>query len=155
MYGLRLLLRPRVRRSVSGRGGARLAQPVFRGGADVDGLASRARPPGPQEHPGHGFGRSPVLSGRLVRVDGEGSPLAFKVYIINGQEVFFGFYPVARHSVRIKGQQEDIYDLVGKDTMLFHHAADDGPDSIDFQYVEQARAWFESMWSTVAHEMVD
>lgn len=83
-----------------------------------------------------------------------GGPLAFKVYIINGMEVFFGFYPVERHTVRIKGQQTDIYDLVGKDAMLFHHAADD-PDSIDYQYVEQARAWFESMWSTVAHELVD
>jgi DNA-binding transcriptional regulator YhcF (GntR family) len=84
-----------------------------------------------------------------------GSPLAFKVYIINGLEAFFGFYPVAKHTVRLKGQQEDIYDLVGKDAVLFHHAADNGPDSIDFQYVEQARSWFESMWTTVAHELVD
>jgi hypothetical protein len=84
-----------------------------------------------------------------------GSPLAFKVYIINELEVFFGFYPVAKHTVRIKGQQADIYDLVGKDAMLFHHAADDGPDSIDFQYVEQTRAWFDSMWTTVAHELAD
>jgi DNA-binding transcriptional regulator YhcF (GntR family) len=84
-----------------------------------------------------------------------GSPLAFKVYIINELEVFFGFYPVAKHTVRIKGQQADIYDLAGKDAMLFHHAADDGPDSIDFQYVEQTRSWFESMWTTVARELVD
>jgi len=84
-----------------------------------------------------------------------GSPLAFKVYIINGLEAFFGFYPVAKHTVRLKGQQADIYDLAGKDAMLFHHAADDGPDSIDFQYVEQARSWFESMWTTVAHELAD
>jgi hypothetical protein len=85
----------------------------------------------------------------------QGAPLAFKVYIINGLEVFFGFYPVAKNTVRIKGQQTEIYDLVGKDAMLFHHAADEGPDSIGYHYVEQARAWFESMWSTVAHELVD
>jgi hypothetical protein len=84
-----------------------------------------------------------------------GSPLAFKVYIINGIEVFFGFYPVEKHTVRIKGQQADIYDLAGKDAMLFHHSADDGPDSIGFQYVEQARSWFDSVWTTVARELVD
>lgn len=84
-----------------------------------------------------------------------GSPLVFKVYIINGQEVFFGYYPVKKNTVRIKGKQTDIYDLVGKDASLFHHDVDGGPDSIEYQYVEETRAWFESMWTTVAHELAD
>jgi DNA-binding transcriptional regulator YhcF (GntR family) len=88
-----------------------------------------------------------------TEIKAHGSPLLFKVYIINGNEVFFGFYPVAKHSVRVEGQPKEIYDLVGKDTTLFHHAADSGPDSIDSQYVEQTQTWFDSMWTTVARDI--
>lgn len=82
-----------------------------------------------------------------------GSPLPFKAYIINESEMFFGFYPVTKHPVRIKGQPKEIFDLMGKDATLFHHAVDEGPDTVDFQYVQQAKAWFESMWTTVAREI--
>ena len=50
----------RARRSISGHCGARHARSVDGRGADVDGLAPRALPPGPQEYPGHGFSRAPV-----------------------------------------------------------------------------------------------
>lgn len=42
-----------------------------------------------------------------------------------------------------------IYDLMGKDAALFHHAVSDDDASTGSQYVEQARAWFDSMWTTV------
>ena len=96
-----------------------------------------------------------LIQEERIEIKVHGSPMAFKAYIINTSEVFFGFYPVAKHTVRIKGAQEDIYDLAGKDAKLFHHDASEGPDSIGFQYVEQTRAWFESMWGTVAHELSD
>ena len=94
-----------------------------------------------------------LVKDALTEIKIHGSPLLFKVYIINGDEVFFGFYPVARHSVKIKGEAKEIYDLMGKDAALFHHATSDGPDSLDSQYVEQTRAWFESVWTTVAHDL--
>lgn len=75
----------------------------------------------------------------------------FKVYILNGVEMFFGFYPVVEHDVTIKGKRHPMYDLMGKDAVLFHHAADD-PESTDAQYVSQAQMWFDSTWSTVATE---
>lgn len=99
------------------------------------------------------LGELGLVKDALTEIKIHGSPLPFKIYIINGNEAFFGFYPVARHSVRIKGEMKDIYDLMGKDATLFHHAADDGPDSIDSQYVEQAQAWFNSMWTTVANDL--
>ncbi len=79
------------------------------------------------------------------------SPL-FKLYIINDQEAFFGFYTVRPHTVTIKGEQHKMYDLMGKDTVLFHHAADADEASTGSQYAQQSRAWFDSMWNTVASE---
>jgi hypothetical protein len=43
------------------------------------------------------------------------SPL-FKLYIINNEEAFFGFYPVREHTVTVKGETHTVYDLMGKDT---------------------------------------
>jgi hypothetical protein len=56
--------------------------------------------------------------------------------------------------VTIKGEQHKMYDLLGKDTVLFHHTADADEASTGSQYVEQSRAWFDSMWNTVANEFV-
>ncbi|MGA3538099.1 GntR family transcriptional regulator [Micromonosporaceae bacterium DT194] len=84
-----------------------------------------------------------------VRVH-RGAPL-FKLYILNGEEAFFGFYPVVEHTVMIKGQPTAIYDPMGKDAILFHRAVSDDEASDASQYVDQARTWFDSMWSTIAH----
>jgi DNA-binding transcriptional regulator YhcF (GntR family) len=101
------------------------------------------------------LGELGLVRDALTEIRVHGSPLLFKAYIINGDEVFFGFYPVAKHSVRIKGQSKEIVDLAGKDAILFHHAIDGGPDSTDAQYVEQTQRWFDSMWETVAHGIED
>jgi DNA-binding transcriptional regulator YhcF (GntR family) len=76
----------------------------------------------------------------------------FKLYILNGDEVFFGFYPVAEHTVTIKGSEHTVYDLMGKDATLFHHSTTEDDTSIGSQYVEQARLWLDSMWNTIARE---
>lgn len=76
----------------------------------------------------------------------------FKLYILNQKETFFGFYPICEKSVPIDGESRTFYDVTGKDTTLFHHAA--GPDdaSMGSQYVRQAQTWFDSVWSTIAYE---
>jgi DNA-binding transcriptional regulator YhcF (GntR family) len=74
----------------------------------------------------------------------------FKLYIVNGTEAFFGFYPVEKHTVTIAGDKHAVYDLMGKDTTLFHHATDGDAESIGAQYVAQAQTWFDSMWNTIA-----
>jgi DNA-binding transcriptional regulator YhcF (GntR family) len=74
----------------------------------------------------------------------------FKLYLINDAEAFFGFYPVRPHAVTIGGEQHKVYDLMGKDATLFHHAADQDEASLGSQYVAQARIWFDSMWTTIA-----
>ena len=76
----------------------------------------------------------------------------FKLYLINNEEAFFGFYPVREHVISLGGQPRAIYDLMGKDAILFHHSITDDDTSARSQYVEQARTWFDSMWTTVATE---
>jgi DNA-binding transcriptional regulator YhcF (GntR family) len=74
----------------------------------------------------------------------------FKLYIINGEEAFFGFYPVVEHALTVEGESQTIYDLRGKDAILFHHSTNDDDTSTGSQYVDQARTWFDSMWNTVS-----
>ena len=76
----------------------------------------------------------------------------FKLYILNNEEAFFGFYPVREHKVTLSGEARPIYDLLGKDAVLFHHTISDDDTSIGSQYVEQARAWFDSIWTTISHQ---
>ena len=77
------------------------------------------------------------------------SPL-FKLYLINGTDLFFGFYPVREHDVTIDGDQVPIFDPMGKDTELFHHTGGD-PDSMGTLYISEASRWFDSIWTTIAH----
>lgn len=76
----------------------------------------------------------------------------FKLYILNRVEAFFGFYPIVEHSVSLHGQNVPMFDLMGKDATLFHYERDDDPASVGGQYIDQAQAWFDSMWATVSHE---
>jgi hypothetical protein len=78
----------------------------------------------------------------------------FKLYLINNEEAFFGFYPVREHVISLGGQPRAIYDLMGKDAILFHHSINDHDTSTGSQYVDQARTWFDSMWTTVAKDYV-
>jgi len=83
-----------------------------------------------------------------TRVHGT-SPL-FKAYVVNDVDVFFGYYPVVRHEVRIGGKKTTIFDPMGKDAVLFQHTDDGDPDSTGAQFVAQTRAWFDSIWNTIA-----
>jgi DNA-binding transcriptional regulator YhcF (GntR family) len=76
----------------------------------------------------------------------------FKLYVLNSEEVFFGFYPVVERTVSIKGEPTAIYDLMGKDVPLFHYAITDDEAAAGTQFVESSRAWFDSMWNSIARE---
>jgi DNA-binding transcriptional regulator YhcF (GntR family) len=76
----------------------------------------------------------------------------FKLYVLNAEEVFFAFYPVVEHTVTIKNKPVAIYDVLGRDATLFHRAVTDDETSDAAAYVEQARRWFDSVWSSIAHD---
>jgi DNA-binding transcriptional regulator YhcF (GntR family) len=82
-----------------------------------------------------------------------GVPL-FKLYIVNKEEAFFGFYPVVRLVVPIDGEQREIFDSTGKGSTLFHHSLTEDKSSKDNHFVEQAQAWFDGMWSSIGREVV-
>jgi hypothetical protein len=75
-----------------------------------------------------------------------------KLYVLNNEEVFFGFYPVVERTVRIKGEPIAIYDLLGKDVPLFHHAVSDDDADPGAQFVESSRTWFDSLWNSIARD---
>ncbi|MFF1795155.1 hypothetical protein ACFVXQ_13215, partial [Kitasatospora sp. NPDC058263] len=76
----------------------------------------------------------------------------FKLYILNRSEAFFGLCPLRERTITVDSAAHTFYDVTGKDTTLFHHAA--GPDdaSLSSQYVQQAQMWFDSVWTTIAYE---
>jgi len=88
--------------------------------------------------------RSATVEVRTYRT----SPL-FKLYVLNGEEVFFGFYPVLEHKVQIEGEPTAIFDPMGKDAVLFHFTTSDDDTSVGAQYVTEAQKWFNSVWQTV------
>ncbi|KOU91532.1 GntR family transcriptional regulator [Streptomyces sp. XY533] len=76
----------------------------------------------------------------------------FKLYVINNEDAFFGYYPIRPNKVVAQGEAIEIYDLVGKDTILFHYSLNDGDSSSGAQQVEQARMWFDSVWGTIGRD---
>ncbi|MFD6873196.1 MULTISPECIES: GntR family transcriptional regulator [unclassified Streptomyces] len=76
----------------------------------------------------------------------------FKLYVINNEDAFFGYYPIRPNKVVAQGEAIEIYDLVGKDTILFHHSLNEGDTSSGAQQVEQARMWFDSVWETIGRD---
>jgi hypothetical protein len=75
----------------------------------------------------------------------------FKLYILNNEEAFFGFYPISRHTIPLPDGPQAVYDLMGKDALVFHHSAENG-QSGDAPWIEQARNWFNTMWQTISYE---
>lgn len=93
-----------------------------------------------------------LVKNAVAQVRVHGAAPMFKLYILNGSEAFFGFYPIAEHAVTLHGETVPMFDLVGKEATMFHHETGDDPDSIGGQYVAQAQAWFDSLWATVSHD---
>lgn len=76
----------------------------------------------------------------------------FKLYIINGERTFFGYYPVREHAIMLDGDDVPIWDLMGKDATLFQHERDADPESTGSQFVAQSALWFDSIWNSVAQD---
>jgi hypothetical protein len=92
-----------------------------------------------------------LLATGTVQIRAHSCPPMFKLYILNGEEVFFGLYPITRQRLPLAGGDRDIYDLMGKDAVVFHHSAHSGQPT-DISYIEQTRSWFGSMWDTISYD---
>ena len=65
--------------------------------------------------------------------------------------MFFGLYPIVKQRIPLPGGDRDIYDLMGKDAVVFHHSAHSGQPT-DIPRIQQARDWFASMWDAISYE---
>jgi hypothetical protein len=92
-----------------------------------------------------------LLQSATAQIRAHPCPPLFKLYILNGEEAFFGFYPIVRQTIPLGGGQRDIYDLMGKDAVVFHHSVHSGQPT-DLPYIAQAQGWFTSMWETISYE---
>ena len=95
---------------------------------------------------------------RLGRIQGASTeirayqvPPLFKLYLLNGQEAFFGLYPLVEHKIPFPDGSHAMYDLMGKDAVVFRHSKATGDDA-DAQFVDQAQGWFDSMWDHISYE---
>lgn len=71
----------------------------------------------------------------------------FKLYIANGCDAFFGYYPVEEHELTLGGEATVIYDLMGKNSVLFHLETDaTDSEAMRTQFVHQSQLWFDSIW---------
>src|SRR3712207_5957783 len=93
-----------------------------------------------------------LVKSATVEVRTFGLGPSFKLYILNGREAFFSFYPVTKREVSINGESTEIFDIMGRDVTLFRYAVDEDETSQGTQFVEAARQWFDSLWNSVARE---
>ncbi|MEM9612903.1 MAG: winged helix-turn-helix domain-containing protein [Actinomycetota bacterium] len=91
-----------------------------------------------------------LVESATAEVRRTGSVQLFKLYVVNGQDAFFGFYPIVERAVKLDGEEQPMFDLMGKDATLFHKQADGAQDTTDARFVQQAQLWFETVWETAA-----
>jgi hypothetical protein len=92
-----------------------------------------------------------LIEDASVQIHAHACPPLFKLYILNGEEAFFGFYPIMEHTIRLPGGPRAMYDLMGKDALVFHHSPGSG-NPADQLYLDQAQNWFNTMWHTISYE---
>ncbi|MGI8452205.1 MAG: hypothetical protein ACR2MP_34480 [Streptosporangiaceae bacterium] len=92
-----------------------------------------------------------MIENATVHIRAHPCPPLFKLYILNSEEAFFGFYPIVQHNIQLSSGPRSMYDLMGKDALVFHHSPDSG-NPADQLYIEQARTWFDTMWNTISYE---
>ncbi|MFR9723573.1 GntR family transcriptional regulator [Streptomyces sp. MS19] len=79
----------------------------------------------------------------------------FKLYVINGAEAFFGYYPLRQRKMVVEGEEKEFFDITGKDTTLFHYSASPDESSLGSQYVQQSQRWFDSTWDSIAFQQAE
>ena len=77
------------------------------------------------------------------------TPPISKLYLINGDEAFHGWYAITKHKVRFEGQTLAVTDLMGRDTDLLHFTRDP-LDQTSTQFVAEAQTFFDNQWNLIS-----
>ncbi len=78
-------------------------------------------------------------------------PPLFKLYLLNGEEAFFGLYPLVEHTHPVSGRQSRHVRPDGQGRRGLPSLRPSG-DAADAQFVDQAQGWFDSMWDHISYE---
>lgn len=82
-----------------------------------------------------------------------------KLYVLNGATALFGHYRVVERPVEHRdGRRGDVYDVLGVGATLFPYRAGQdgaggGTGGHGERFVSEARAWFDSLWTTIAEPL--
>ncbi|WP_405599392.1 GntR family transcriptional regulator [Streptomyces sp. NBC_01410] len=71
-----------------------------------------------------------------------------KLYLLNGSEALFAFYIVTKREEQIDDTPQEIFDVLGSNSMLFPFGL--GGGARDEAFVTQAQEWFDGLWGTLA-----
>ncbi|MCW5250722.1 GntR family transcriptional regulator [Streptomyces sp. SHP 1-2] len=74
-----------------------------------------------------------------------------KAYLLNGEEVLFGHYLIARREEEWEGRTRETYDALGPRTLLFSFGK--GGGRRDAVFVAETQKWFDGLWDTVTTDL--
>ncbi|MGW1912887.1 winged helix-turn-helix domain-containing protein [Streptomyces sp. NPDC002076] len=75
----------------------------------------------------------------------------FKMYLLNNEEVLFGYYMLTRREEEWGSQRLDMWDALGSQSLLFCFEKSAGDR--DATFGEQSQKWFDALWGTITTDL--
>ncbi|MGH3116843.1 MAG: GntR family transcriptional regulator, partial [Gaiellales bacterium] len=69
-------------------------------------------------------------------------------------EALTAHYHVVREGITYRGEELEIYDVMGLESTLFRWSAGGDDEQVDV-FVRDCRNWFDSLWTTIATPLAD
>lgn len=90
-----------------------------------------------------------MLEAASVEVRQQPIPPLQKMYVINKNQVFWGYYPIMERTITIGRKKIPALDPVGKDAALFEKSAGTNVQDDGNQFVDSTIDWFDNLWHTL------
>ncbi|MET9186077.1 winged helix-turn-helix domain-containing protein [Streptomyces tendae] len=74
-----------------------------------------------------------------------------KLYLLNGEEVLFGYYMLTRREEEYESRTLQMYDALGSQSLLFSFLRRAGHR--DAVFVDESQKWFDALWETITTDM--
>lgn len=87
-----------------------------------------------------------LLEAANVEVRRQPIPPMQKLYVINRQRVFWGYYPVKERDITVGKQKVHALDPVGKDMVLFEKGATPNVQDDGSAFVDATLDWYDTVW---------
>ncbi len=74
-----------------------------------------------------------------------------KLYLLNGAEALMAYYMIARREEQADDATLDMYDVMGRESLLFHFEKATGQR--DAAFVKESQKWFDALWETITTDL--